>query len=184
MARVNAFPRAHQRALTLLECVIAMGILLFACVIFGSAMIVATDAEEKAAAHTQAIMVGNYLMEYIRRDSFFWDTNTEWSGSGCSYPSNCWSTENPANTDKNGNPVTAYDDSLATLPASFHSGFQPPTAEGITLPAYHYIWRADPIDRSSFTAGQTGVALITIEIYINQDGPSDVYVLKGLNREL
>jgi hypothetical protein len=159
-----------------------MGILLFACVIFGSAMIVATDAEEKAAAHTQAIMVGNYLMEYVRRDSFFWDTNTEWSGSACTYPSNCWTSENSANVDKNGNPVHAYD--LSVTSPTWQTGFQPPTAEGVTLPAYHYVWRADPIDRGSFTAGQTGVALITIVLYIDQDGSNDVYTLKGLNREL
>jgi hypothetical protein len=91
---------------------------------------------------------------------------------------------NPANTDQNGVTLPAYADSLALAPgpATWHQGFNPPASVSVSLPPYHYIWRADPVDQSKFS-GNKGVATVTIEIYVDQDGPQDVYVVKGLNRE-
>jgi len=181
---------SRRRALTVLEVVIAMAILTFACVLFGSAMIAATDAEAKAAEHTQAIMIGNYLLEAARHDPYFWDvadpspSNDEWSGPACTYPANCWIQMSPSNVDANGNVLPPYDDSLATPagPTTWHQGYQPPTTVDAILPPYHFIWRADPIDQSKFS-GPRAVASVTIEIYVDQEGPQDVYVVKGLNRE-
>jgi hypothetical protein len=177
--------RAALRGLTVLECVFAIAVLTIASLFFGSAMVAATDAEAKSAEHTQAIMVGNYLVESMRRDGFFWDDSTtdEWSGPLCKPPSNCW-TKN-ANDDRNGNPLPPYDDPLNPTAAQWHQGFQPPSDLTVTLPNYHYVWRADPIDQSSFASG--GVAALTVELYIDQENPTgapvDVYVVKGLNRE-
>jgi len=53
----------------------------------------------------------------------------------------------------------------------------------VNLPPYYYIWRADPIDPSKFTGTNKEVAAVTIELYVQSDGPQDVYVVKGLNRE-
>ena len=178
-----------RRALTVLEVVIAMAMLTLAVVLFGSAMIATTRAEAKAGEHTEAIMIGNYLTEYARRDPHFWDYNPiqpidEWSGPGCSYPANCWAAMDPTNVDPNGNVLPPYADSLALAPGpgTWHAGFNPPTSAGAQLPPYHYIWRADPIDQAKF-GGNRGVAVVTIELYVDQDGPQDVYVVKGLNRE-
>lgn len=177
------------RALTVLEVVVAMAILTVAVVLFGSAMVSATDAEAKAGEHTQAIMIGNYLMEFARRDPHFWDYNPllathEWSGPACSYPANCWSVMDPSNVDPNGNVLPPYADSLALAPGpgTWHAGFNPPTSAGVQLPNFHYIWRADPIDQATFS-GTRAVATVTIELYLDQEGPQDVYVVKGLNRE-
>jgi type II secretory pathway pseudopilin PulG len=180
--------RAGMHGLTVLECVFAIVILTIASLFFGSAMVAATRAEAKAAEHTQAIMVGNYLLETMRRDGTFWDDSQthEWVGPLCSAPSNCW-TLNP-NTDRNSSPLPAYDDPASPTPVQWHTGFQPADDPNVTLPNYHFVWRADPINQSSFTTG--GVAALTIELYIDEEcpnacvnGPVDVYVVKGLNRE-
>jgi hypothetical protein len=177
------------RGLTVLEVVVAMAILTFAVILFGSAMVAATDAEAKAAEHTQAIMIGNYLIEFTRRDPHFWDDNpsqpiNEWSGPGCSYPANCWAVMDPSNVDQHGAVLPPYADSLglAAGPGTWHQGFDPPNSVNVTLPAYHFIWRADPIDQAKFSGAQA-VAAVTIELYVDQDGPQDVYVVKGMNRK-
>lgn len=166
----------------MLEIVVAMSILTFAVILFGSGMIAATTAESKSAQHTQAIMIGNYLLEQVRRDSYFWDAS-EWSGSGCVSPSNCWTATNSSNVDSKGSLLPPYDDALNTPPSSaaWHAGFIPVSVPNLALPAYHYIWRADPIDPTKFT-GTKGVAALTIEIYVDREGTQDVYILRGMNR--
>jgi Tfp pilus assembly protein PilV len=180
---------AHSaRGLTVLEVVVAMAILTFAVIMFGSAMVAATDAEAKAGEHTQAIMIGNYLIEFTRRDPHFWDNNPlqpidEWSGPLCAYPANCWPKMDPSNVDQFGVTLPPYADSLALPPGpgTWHQGFAPPDSLNVVLPPYHYIWRADPIDQSKFS-GTRAVASVTIELYVDADGPQDVYTIKGLNR--
>jgi len=164
----------------MLEVVIAMAILTVAVILFGSGMIAATQAESKAAEHTQAIMIGNYLMEQVRRDPFFWTTDYD---TTC--PSNnCWHQMDPSNQDASGHVLPPYDDSLATPPsnAAWHAGFIPLDAPNLTLPPYHYMWRADIIDNAKFGGVTKGVAAITIELYVDQQGAQDVYVAKGMNR--
>lgn len=168
----------------MLEIVIAMAILALAVVLFGSAMISTTDAEAKAAEHTQAIMIGNYLLEQVRTDSNFWDDEFT-GGSGCASPSNCWTYMDPSNVDQHGNVLPPYDDDLSTAPgpATWHTGFTPQASVGVTLPTYYFLWRADPIDSAKFTGANKEVATVTIELYVQQDGPQDVYVVKGMNRD-
>ncbi|HXW76137.1 MAG TPA: hypothetical protein VEJ20_01875 [Candidatus Eremiobacteraceae bacterium] len=170
--------------MTLLEVVVATFVLALACIFFGSAMIATSDAEAKAARHTQSIMIGNYLLETMRRDGEFWDTQSsnpgdwEWVGSSCSYPSNCW-THN-AQTDPNNSPYPAYDDDLNATPLPWHTGF-PFVSSGATPQPYYYVWRADPIDQNQFS-GDFGVASLEVELYLASD-PTDIYVVRGLNRE-
>lgn len=173
-----------SRALTILEVVMAMAILTVAVILFGSGMIAATRAEAKAAGHTQAIMIGNYLLEQVRRDPTFWDTTSSGEYNPACPAGNCWQVQAPSNQDSNGNLLPPYDDSLATAPsnATWHTGFVPLDAPKLVLPPYHYIWRADPIDQKTFGGVTKGVAAITIELYIDQQGTQDVYVAKGMNR--
>lgn len=168
----------------MLEIVIAMAILALAVVLFGSAMISTTDAEAKAAEHTQAIMIGNYLLEDARTDPHFWEDEFT-GGPSCVAPANCWTAMDPSNVDSNGNVLPPYDDALSTAPspATWHLGFLPPQAGSVTLPTYYYMWRADPIDPASFTGVKKEVSSVTIELYVAQDGPQDVYVVHGMNRE-
>jgi type II secretory pathway pseudopilin PulG len=171
------------RAMSMLEIVISMAILTMAVMLFGSGMIVATRAESKAAEHTQAIMIGNYLLEQVRRDQSFWDS----SGTGDYDPScpggDCWHAMSPSNQDNAGNVLPPYDDNMSTPPSgsNWHAGFVPAGAPALVLPPYHYVWRADPIDRTKFT-GSNAVAAITIQLYVDQEGTQDVYVTKGMNR--
>lgn len=171
----------------MLEIVISMAILTVAVILFGSGMIAATRAESKAAEHTQAIMIGNYLMEQVRRDQSFWALIA--NGNGGEYdptcPSNnCWHVMDPSNQDSSGNVLPPYDDDLATAPSNgaWHAGFVPLDAPNLTLPPYHYMWRADIIDKAKFGGLTKGVAAITIELYVDQQGTQDVYVAKGMNR--
>jgi type II secretory pathway pseudopilin PulG len=173
----------QSRALTILEVVMAMAILTVAVLMFGSGMIAATRAEAKAAEHTQAIMIGNYLLEQVRRDPTFWDTKLGEYNPAC--PSNnCWQVQAPNNQDSAGNVLPPYDDSLAVPPsnAAWHTGFVPLDAPNLVLPPYHYIWRADEIDQKTFGGVTKGVSAITIELFIDQEGTQDVYVAKGMNR--
>ena len=181
---MTAFPpKRTSTGLSMLEVVIAMAILTMAVLLFGSGMIAATRAEDKAAQHTQAIMIGNYLLEQVRRDPTFWDITSGEYNPAC--PSgNCWNVQAPSNQDSTGNLLPPYDDSLATAPspATWHTGFVPLGASTLVLPNYHYIWRADPIDNKIFGGLTKGVAAITVELYIDENGTQDVYVAKGMNR--
>ncbi len=171
--------------MTLLEVLVALAILTMAVILFGSGMVAATTAESKAAQHTQAIMVGNYVLEQVRRDQSFWQPSSSGGDYDAACPSgNCWHTMDPSNQDTNGNVLPPYDDVLTTPPsaANWHAGFIPAGSPNLALPPYHYLWRADPIDQNVFGGQTRGVAAITIELYIDQEGPQDVYVARGMNR--
>ena len=181
----NRYQRRRARGLTILEVVIAMAILTIAILLFGSGMIAATRAEAKAAEHTQAVMIGNYLIEQVRRDPNFWDATATGDYDPLCPGKNCWPHMSPNNLDSAGNVLPPYDDSLATPPSNsaWHAGFIPITTPNLTLPSYHYLWRADPIDSTKFSANK-GVAAITIELYVDQQGTQDVYVTKAMSRLL
>ncbi len=76
-----------QRGFSIVEALLAILILVAAFLGWSSVMIIATDAENKAATHTQAIAAANEILEWMRRDPGFW--GTEYVSGSCPH---CWPT--------------------------------------------------------------------------------------------
>jgi type II secretory pathway pseudopilin PulG len=105
--------RISARGFSLLESLIAIVLLVFVFLAWSSGMIVTSQAQSKAAVHTQTIETANERLEMIRRDALFW--STEFNPAGGPY----WA---------------AYNDDL--------SAGTPHAATG-TYGNYTYLWRAD-----------------------------------------
>ncbi len=88
MIRLTLYSRPRlQRGFSLIEALLATVILLLLFLAWGSGMIIATDGENKAATHTQAIATANEILEWMRRDPGFWNSPGEYVAGSCPH---CW----------------------------------------------------------------------------------------------
>jgi prepilin-type N-terminal cleavage/methylation domain-containing protein len=176
-----------QRAFSLIEALMAVAILAIAFLFAVSGMIVATQAQNKAANHVRVIQAGNYLLEQMRRDSFFWSTApqnpAEWRGTTCTTVSPaCWTGMSSSNVDDCNAVYPSYDDTYNTNYASWHTacinGVTQNTANPVTI---KFLWRADPHGAWSGSP-DVNMADLTIWVYANEDGRQEYYKVTGLNR--
>ena len=176
-----------KRGSTLVEVLLAAALLVFVFLTWAAGAIIATQAANTAAEHTQAISIANALLENVRRDPLFWD---EYGPNGCNAGSNCWNVT-PAQPCGLGVPpgpgqnVNAYKDSYDTSKSKDQQAWEPGYACGDLSYLQNYkgtgqdfqwkfMWRADVKD---YSAGSNFPydATITIWIYTNVDGRSSVY---------
>ena len=80
--------RRLRRGFSVIEALLASAVLLLLFLAWSSGMVIATQGENKAATHTQAISVANQILEWVRRDPGFWAAPEYVSGK-CP---KCWPT--------------------------------------------------------------------------------------------
>src|ERR1700680_4081145 len=135
-----------KRGFSLIEALVAIVVLTLGFLCSASGMIVVTKAQNKAANHVRAIEAGNYLLEQMRRDGFFWATApqspAEWRGPACtSTTPACWTGTSPTNVDDCNASYPAYNDTYSSNYPAWHTacinGITQSTADPIQV---SYLW--------------------------------------------
>jgi prepilin-type N-terminal cleavage/methylation domain-containing protein len=148
--------RRLERGFSLLESLCAIVILAIAFLAWSGGMIIATDGENKAATHTQAISAANQILEYMRRDPSFW-SSSEFSAGSCPH---CW--------------PTAYNDAIgvsAPRPCSVVIANAPPNC------SFNWLAIADP--------NSTNLADLTVVISLKgSNNQTEHYTIMGMARDL
>jgi len=145
-----------QRGFSLLEALIAIVILMIAFLVWSSAMITATDGENKAGNHTEAIGAANEVLESIRRDPNFW--SSEYNAGSCPQ---CWA---------------VYNDTFGTSP--LRSCQSIPNPQG--MPANcNFNWRA------TRDASSVDLADLTVIVQIQgANHQIEKYTVMGMDRKI
>jgi hypothetical protein len=133
-----------------------MILLLVMLLAWGSAMIAATDGENKAANHTQTVAIANQILEYMRRDPYFWSPS-EFVASNCP---RCW--------------PTTYNDTPGT-------GTHPCSMVIAGAPAAcTFNWVATAVSSSNNDLAQLTVILY----YQGANHQTETYTVMGMDRNL
>ncbi|MDQ2817541.1 MAG: prepilin-type N-terminal cleavage/methylation domain-containing protein, partial [Candidatus Eremiobacteraeota bacterium] len=174
---IKAYRR--QRAFSIIETLMAMVVLMIGFLFWGSGMIAATQAQNKAQEHTQAISIADHLIEVMRRDPFFWDSSgsSEFAGPSC-IAANCW-TGQSGMPDECGTAYPAYSDVLAT--STPHTGCDKTMSANTPYPPYSYLWRAD-FHNAWQGAPDTQAADLSVWVFLTVDGRKETYEVTSLNR--
>jgi prepilin-type N-terminal cleavage/methylation domain-containing protein len=180
--------QAHrERGFSLIEALVAVVILALTFLFAVSGMIVATQSQNKTANHVRVIEAGNYLLEQMRRDSFFWSTTpqnpAEWRGTTCTtvVPA-CWIGMSASNVDDCNAVYPAYNDTYTANHAGWHNACINGITQNTAVPlAVKYLWRADPHGAWSGSP-DVNMADLTIWVYAVEDGREETYKVTGLNR--
>ncbi|MBC5824549.1 MAG: prepilin-type N-terminal cleavage/methylation domain-containing protein [Candidatus Eremiobacteraeota bacterium] len=169
----------RQRGFSLIETMIAMVVLMIGFLFWGTGMITATQAQNKAQEHTQAIAIADHLLEVMRRDPFFWDAGggAEWLGVNC-VAANCW-TGSSGLPDECGTAYPAYNGVFGTTTP--YTGCDKTMSGNSAYPPYTYLWRAD------FHNAWTGTpdvqaADLTVWVFLKVGGRQETYKVTSLNR--
>jgi hypothetical protein len=165
----------HNRGTTLLEVVVAIGLLVIIFLFVTLDLIQSSQAEGVTATHTTEISAANYLMDVIRTDpaSEFW--LKDW-GVG----------PNGGSVDPCGNNWAPYSDSITApdwhpAPACTPNGSNPglfPQYAGMPsdssgFPGFSYMWNVQQ------QGTDPNLAQLTVWVRFNEDGRPSVYELES-----
>jgi type II secretory pathway pseudopilin PulG len=174
-----------RRGASLLEALVAILVLTFTFLFWGSGMIVASDAQNKASNHTQAIEMANFMLEEMRGDSNFWSGGEMTGGAApCTGTAagNCWRTA--LNKAPDGSLLPPYDDNTSTpdfSPTNTHPGYCGITAGCLPLVSYRYLWRAD-IHAAGTSDADQNMADLTVYVIVNVAGRQEIYKVTASRR--
>jgi type II secretory pathway pseudopilin PulG len=151
----------------MIEALLAITILVALFLSWGTAMIIASDSENKAGNHTQVVATANQILEWVRRDPNFWlstsHPNGEYDSAACPH---CW---------------TSYDDTIGvTSPRSCST--VPQVQWSGPKCTFNWIAVEDPAVTSDPKAST--LADITVVVYfIGNNHQTEKYTVMGLVRE-
>jgi type II secretory pathway pseudopilin PulG len=149
-----SLPFRRQAGFSLVEAMLAAAIVVTLFLAWGSAMIVATDGENKAGTHSQAIATANQILEYMRRDPAFWSV-AEFSGPPCSH---CW---------------PKYNDTFGVTPPQACSTVIPTAPAACT---FNWLATADP--------NSSALAPLAVEVYFQgANHQTERYIVMGMARQ-